>query len=208
MQALNIQHISLDCSTLTTIPRPLQFNLRPKYFCQRQFFSSQGGRYGVSDPPKKDKKKEKEEKKVFTNDLAVKTSKTDTEVPIVEEIVTDETKITTTTAVSTTTTTTTPTPTSTPQPQQLLIEEKIVSGPIDPIGQTGNEDLIIGSHPPSQQPQESSPYFPDIPDFVADSATEDVSQKYETELHSGPTAEAVDIAPSDRDPFIIPEAGL
>jgi hypothetical protein len=63
---------------------------------------------------------------------------------------------------------------------------------------------IIGSHPPNLQ-QESSPYFPDIPDLVADSATEDVSQKYETDFQSGPTAEAADLAPAG---FVISDTNM
>ena len=177
----------------------------------------QGGRYGVSETPKKEKKKEaakkKEEEKIFTNDLDSRPN-VEAEIPIVEEIVVDETITTTTAATTTTTTTTAPvttptptptTPTSTPQPQQLLIEEKIVSGPVDTVGQASSQDeAVSGAQPPNLQ-QESSPYFPDIPDFVADSATEDVSQKYDTEFHSGPTAEAVDIVPSETDPFAIAE---
>ena len=146
---------------------------------------------------------------MFTNDLDSKPN-VEAEIPIVEEIVVDET-ITTTAATTTTTTTAAPattttlaTPTAAPQPQQLLIEEKIISGPVDTVGQPGQDEPVSGSQQPSLQ-QESSPYFPDIPDFVADSATEDVSQKYETELHSGPTAEAVDIVPSDSDLFVIAE---
>ena len=47
------------------------------------------------------------------------------------------------------------------------------------VGYPDRDELIIGTNRPSSNPQESSPYFPAIPDSVAFSATEDVSQKYE-----------------------------
>ncbi len=88
-----------------------------------------------------------------------------------------------------------------------MIEETIHAEPIDDIEYPGQEEIAPEPQVP-QASQESSPYFPDIPDSVAFSATEDVSQKYEQgntdriDFHNGPTAEAVDITPSDTDPLI------
>ena len=200
-----------------------QFKSHFKFFSNSfdKFFLTQGGRYGVAETPKKDKKKEAAKKieKTFTNDLATQNIKEDLEqeLAIVEEIINEEvtpsTTASTTTTTTTTTTTATTTTTTTPQPQQLLIEERLPSKPLEVVEYPGQEgDVVIGTRLPQPPQSESSPYFPDIPDSVALSATEDVSQKYDQvaaekiDFLSGPTGEAVDIIPSGPNPFIITDA--